>query len=787
MDIHIERHVLNEAEFEHLLSPKQHLPLRKRLATSMVPPEPVLSAIKPPMSRQAWLRFLLTHLPILHWIWTYQLQYLISDIISGVTVAFMHIPQGLAYALLADLDPVYGLYAAFIPVIVYSIFGTSRHLSIGTFAVVSLMVSNGITTVLTEQGLDYCLDIGNSSSIVSDTNMTCGDLKAQVAFSLTFLSGVIMVLFGCCGFGFISMFLSEPLISGYTTGSALLVLTSQVSHIFGIKIKAKAVFTLFPDVFKLPLMWKDVFHQIFNWPDYVNTAAFVTSLITIIAMIVFKVINNQLTSKVHCRCFNFLWRDKRCHQTKRFKWTIPLPAPLILMVIGILISLAADLENKFAVPVVGRIQPGLPPVSLPNSRYFLILLPNAFVISVVSFAVSVSLSKVLAKKYQYMVNANQEFIAYGLSNIAGSFFSSINVSGSLSRSLVQANAGGKTQLVGLLSSGILAVIMVALGGLFRTLPLAVLASIIWVELYGMFKQFADLYRYFKLSLPDMLVWLTVFIATVLLGVDLSLVIGICFSFIILVMKTALPYSAILGNAEGTELFRNIKNFDNLEKIPGILIFRFLAPLCFLSSPAFRRRLELAAQMDKKHWNKEEGGCLKTLFVKLSDLYSKRYSKLSDNQQNEMPTVDSRHVTNDVDQDDTRRDLHTVIVDCAPIGFMDAVGVRTLIQVVMDFSQLHVQVLLAATTKETRDMLERAGFYELCGKEWLFPSIQDAVNHALTGERLFPDVQNNQELLTLSTESGPQPREEEVFHMQKLSQDEVNTQPDLEPSVQTTSV
>eukprot|EP00731_Ephydatia_muelleri_P036931 Em0357g2a len=292
--------------------------------------------------------------------------------------------------------------------------------------------------------------------------------------------------------------------------------------------------------------------------------------------------------------------------------------------------------------------------------------------------------------------------------------------------------------------------MVALGGLFRNTTIGCTCIYHWVELYGMFKQFADLYRYFKLSLPDMLVWLTVFIATVLLGVDLSLVIGICFSFIILVMKTALPYSAILGNAEGTELFRNIKNFDNLEKIP-------------------------------------EGGCLKTLFVKLSDLYSKRYSKLSDNQQNEMPTVDSRHVTNDVDQDDTRRDLHTVIVDCAPIGFMDAVGVRTLIQVVMDFSQLHVQVLLAATTKETRDMLERAGFYELCGKEWLFPSIQDAVNHALTGERLFPDVQNNQELLTLSTESGPQPREEEVFHMQKLSQDEVNTQPDLEPSVQTTSV
>ena len=152
------------------------------------------------------------------------------------------------------------------------------HDFLGTFAVVSLMVSNGITTVLTEEGLDYCLDIGNSSSIVNDTNMTCGDLKAQVAFSLTFISGVIMVctsalvchctvqpsslsllsilqvLFGCCGFGFISMFLSEPLISGYTTGSALLVFTSQVSHIFGIKIKAKAVSTLFPDVFKLPLV-----------------------------------------------------------------------------------------------------------------------------------------------------------------------------------------------------------------------------------------------------------------------------------------------------------------------------------------------------------------------------------------------------------------------------------------------------------------------------------------------------------------------------------------------------
>eukprot|EP00731_Ephydatia_muelleri_P037610 Em0520g1a len=226
--------------------------LVRRLATSMVPPEPLLSGIKPPMSRQAWLRFLLTHIPILHWTWTYKLQYFIPDIMAGLTVGVMHIPQGLAYGLLTGLDPVYGLYTSFVPVIVYSILGTSRQLSTGTFAVICLMVGNSINQVFSDKGLDLCREEDSSQLLINGTNTTCGEMEVEVAVSLALTSGIIMMIMGCFQMGFVTIFLSEPLISGYTTGAALLVCTTQLPHIFGTSLKLRPVIAYFPDVVSLP-------------------------------------------------------------------------------------------------------------------------------------------------------------------------------------------------------------------------------------------------------------------------------------------------------------------------------------------------------------------------------------------------------------------------------------------------------------------------------------------------------------------------------------------------------
>eukprot|EP00731_Ephydatia_muelleri_P022016 Em0014g607a len=588
----------------------------KRLATSMVPPEPVLSAIKPPMNRQAWLRFLLTHIPILHWTWTYKLKYLVPDIISGLTVAVVHIPQGLAYALLATMDPVYGLYTSLVPVIVYSVMGSSRHISLGTVSLVSLMVGSAINQVFSERGLDFCTDEDMGSAFIdNESNLTCGELKVQVAVSMAFTSGLMMLVMGCFQMGFVSIFLSEPLVSGYTTGVAILVFTSQVSHIFGIKLTIHPLISRFPDILNFPRMWVEVFRQVFNWPHYVNTGAFVISLISIVLLFVFKVINEKLLPKVKCSC-KLWWSTART-----FKWPIPIPSQIFMVIIGIAFSAGLGLHEKYHIPVVGKVPSSLPPLTFPKGDLMIATLSNAFAISIVTYVFGASLAQVLAKKHDYTISSNQEFISYGLCNIAGAFFSSFNSASCFSRTLVQVSAGGKTQLVGLISSAVIAVVLVLMGFVFEQLPRAVLASIIWVALYGMFLQFKDVWKYFKISFSDTILWLVAFVATVLLGADLGLLVGVASAVVVIVCKTALPNYEVLKQSEDDP--GSLRPLGKDAGSAGIIVYQFRGPLCFVNISVFQKRLKLAVHVENNSEDSEGDGCLKTLAMKIGGLFGKR--------------------------------------------------------------------------------------------------------------------------------------------------------------------
>lgn len=714
----------NQERFNEQIDKALSTPLQRVVKKCF--PEPLYSDIKPPMSREAWMRFLLTRLPILHWIWTYELPFLFKDIVAGVSVTLILVPQALAQGLLAGLDPVYGLYTSLVPVVMYSIFGTSKHLSIGTFPVVSLLVRNSINTVLAGKGLEYCSSVNNRLTVVvfdDINNVTCHDLKVNIAVSLAFTSGLFMVVMGIFKMGLINLLLSDLLMSGYTTATAILVIASQLPVVFGISMKIDPISALFPGLLSFPRTVIEVCRQIFQWPKYVNTATFVASLISFIIFIGLDLTNNKLLTRIKIPWCTYS-KDKKCDTSKRIPFPLRIPIGMVLVIFSTAVSAGIDYEHRWNGTVVGTVATSLPPISLPRPEYMLASLPDAILIAIVTFVTSISAANLLAKKFDYTIDSSQELIAYGISNVIGSLFSSYSATGNISRSGFQANAEGKTQLASLVSSLVLCIILVSLVSLFRSLPQAVIGVIVCVGLLRLFRQFKDVVTFYRLSTPDLLAWLMVFIATVLLGVDLGLVVGLSFSLMIVIVRVALPYTAILGQVPGTEMFQNINDFEKINTIPGLLIFQFHAPLCIVSSYVFRRRLELAAQLDRRQWEKKNEGILKKLITKLSRFCEKDGSVVHN-------AEDTPSSSKDVSST-----LHTIVVDCGTIGFFDAGGVNTLTQIVQDFSVAGIQVIFAAMTKKNRDMLERSGFFKKFGEEWLFPTIKDAVELAKGGTNLL---------------------------------------------------
>jgi uncharacterized Tic20 family protein len=272
-------------------------------------------------------------------------------------------------------------------------------------------------------------------------------------------------------------------------------------------------------------------------------------------------------------------------------------------------------------------------------------------------------------------------LAYGACNIIGSFFSCFNASGSLARSAITVSSGGKTQLTHQISSIIVLIVFVALGKLFEPLPETILSCIIWVALYGTFTQVIDIWRYMKLCVYDMLIWIVAFIGTVLLGVDIGLGVGIVFSLGVLVFRTVLPTSNQLGKLPDTEIYRNIEDYELIEPpVGGVVIYRFLAPLCFVNCKVFVRRIEIVCGINNTNrTNQESSGLLPSLIDKYKKKKHKTNGSIEMKERNGENNGKSHEASNGqsyMDYDD----IHTLIIDCSSMSFMDANGVKTLKQV-----------------------------------------------------------------------------------------------------------
>lgn len=465
--------------------------------------------------------------PILNWLPGYNLTTFKKDLPAGLTVGIMLIPQGMAYALIAGLPAVFGLYAALLPQIIYAILGTSRQLAVGPVAMDSLLVASGLGA----------LSISGIEEYVS------------MAIFLAFAMGVIQLLLGLLKMGFLVKFLSKPVISGFTSAAAIIIGLSQLKHLLGVDIERS----------------NKIQELAVNTSKVIADTNFVTLGLGIGGVLLILAIKK--------------WFKK-----------IPAALVVVVAGILITYLFHLDTYQVKIVGEVPSGLPsfGLPTAS---SDRLVELLPIAATLALIAFMEAISVAKAIEEKHDdYKVDPNQELVALGASNIFGSLLKSYPVTGGFSRTAVADQAGAKTGMAAIISAIVVLLTLLFLTPLFYYLPKTLLASIIMVAVYGLidFKYPRKLWSYGK---EEFILLLVTFVTTLTIGITIGIGVGVLLSMLILVHRTSKPHTAELGKIKGTNLLRNIDRFNNkAEKIEGVLILRFDAQLYYGNKDYFKSEI-----------------------------------------------------------------------------------------------------------------------------------------------------------------------------------------------------
>lgn len=472
------------------------------------------------------------YLPIFDWIGNYNQRTLTSDLIAALIVTIMLIPQSLAYALLAGLPPEVGLYASILPLVAYAIFGTSRTLSVGPVAVVSLMTAAAVGN-LALQGSDEYI---------------------AAAIILAFMSGLILLIMGFLKLGMLANFLSHPVISGFITASGLIIAASQLKHILGIKADGSNLWDLIVSLFsELPST---------NIPTLV-IGCFATGFL--------------FWSRKYLK--SYLLNKGIGHALAEI---LAKAGPVLAIALTTLAAWGLDLQQH-GVQLVGAIPSGLPSLTLPQFDYNIWqeLLVSAVLISIVGFVESVSVAQTLAAKRRQRISPNQELIGLGASNIAASISGGFPVTGGFSRSVVNFDAGAETPAAGAFTAIGIALAALTLTPLLFFLPKATLAATIIVAVLSLVDMGA-LKRTWNFSRSDFFAMLATILLTLAEGVELGIIAGVGLSILLHLYRTSKPHSAIVGRVPGTEHFRNIDR-HHVETDNHILTLRVDESLYFANA------------------------------------------------------------------------------------------------------------------------------------------------------------------------------------------------------------
>ncbi|XP_063953977.1 prestin-like [Lytechinus pictus] len=698
-------------------------------------------------------KFICSVIPILSWLPKYDIKGLLPrDLISGMTVGIFRIPHGMAHAILADVSPIYGLYTSFFPAIVYAIFGTSRQLSIGTFAVVSIMSGQAIDKVMDviEQERNQAVTMPTASPYTvapgGAVNSSSGGysptgegavggataifapgeeaiLRAEIGALLAMIVGLIQVAMSVLRLGFVTCYLADPLVRGFTTGAAFHVFTSQFNKLFGVPVPRHS------GIFALPKTYRDFFLNI----HLTNVAAMINSTLGILFLVIVKELQDKFKDKIK----------------------FPLPIELAVIIASTTAAYAGDLSNRYGMPIVGEISTtSLPAPIMPPFRYTSIIISDAFVIAIVAFSVSVSLSVIFAKRNKYDVSSNQELLGYGSSNVLSSFFLCYPCSGSLSRSLLQDLGGGKTQIAGIVSTIPILLVLFLLTQFFQSLPVGCLAAIVVVALRGMFRQFKDIRDLWQFSRMDCMLWLVTCLAVILLGVDIGLGVGVAVAIFSVILRTQRPKCGIMGHIPNTDIYRDLSYYQAAEELPGLKIFRVNAPIYFANAEYIKMSmysitgvnpLKILQEREKKEKGlaKAQAKYKKTngveeiqngeIAIESHEMTPPNNHPGQNNGNNheitatnaellEAGTSSSHQSVEEVDPNLVK----TIILDFGAVSFVDAMGLSTLKVIVADYEKVQVDIIMANCRGPIRALLFKSGFLDLIGLDKIYVTLHDAV-------------------------------------------------------------
>lgn len=472
------------------------------------------------------------YFPFLEWISNYRSDYFKRDLLAGITVAVLLIPQGMAYALIAGLPPIYGLYAALTPQIVYAFLGTSRQLAVGPVAMDSLLVAAGLSALAIVEPSQYI----------------------QMAILLALLMGAIQLLLGLFRMGFIVSFLSKPVISGFTSAAAIIIGFSQLKHLLGIQLSQSN---------QLHIVIESILQS--NVPVH-----FTTLIIGVLSAVLILVIKN--------------WNRK-----------IPSALIAVVLGISWVYFNGLDKQGVAVVGLIPQGLPSFqtPVFEIDTIKQ---LFPTALTLALVAFMEAISVAKAIEEKHKdYTVDPNQELIALGSSNIVGSFFQSYPATGGFSRTAVNDQAGAKTGMAALIAALMVGLTLMFFTHWFYYLPKAVLASIIIVAVVNLIDlKFAI--RLYKKRKDEFAILVVTFLATLFLGITEGIVLGIVISLLLLVYRASKPHHAFLGRIGTTNYFKNINRFpDEVVQRNDLVILRFDAQLFFGNIQYFKELVSKAIE------------------------------------------------------------------------------------------------------------------------------------------------------------------------------------------------
>jgi high affinity sulfate transporter 1 len=478
--------------------------------------------------------------PIAAWLSDYQRSWLRADVMAGLAVWAMTVPQALAYAGIAGVPPVYGLYAVPLAMVAYAVFGTSRTLCVGPESAIAII--SAVTV--------GALAVGGASEFLALTSL------------LALIVGALFLLFGLLRLGWVASFLSRPVLQGFTQGIALIVIVGQLPTLLG---TSGAFGAKVDDLRNLP--------QIMGFEmDYTGVLTQAWALLTTLTMA------NLSTVMVGLLSLALLFALKRFQPGA--------PSALIVVLLSIAAVSLLGLEER-GVTVIGEVETGMVTLALPNVNLSDIasLLPGAFAIVLLGYAVSLSVAAVGAEATGEEIDPNQELVALGGANLGAAFSSGFVVCGSLSRGVVIRRAGGRTQVVSLINAGLVFVTLVVALPLFFKLPMAALAAIVIQAMSGLL-DFGYLRRLSRINRGEFAYAIAALLGVLLLGILQGVALGVILALAVLIRRVSRPGVAVLERLPGTDQYRDLAAHAELQTTPGLLIVRFDGPVIFANAGHF---------------------------------------------------------------------------------------------------------------------------------------------------------------------------------------------------------